>query len=410
MYHRFIQPALQAALADTPVVLIQGPRQAGKSTLAQTVVRGTKGHYLTFDDARTLASARSDPQAFVEAFDGPVILDEVQRLPEIFKAIKLAVDRKRTPGRFLLTGSANVLLLPDLSDSLAGRMEPLTLWPLSQAEIEGKEYNTVDWLLDPATVIKASTTSTREALLPRIVAGGFPEAVARQGTRREKWFEAYLTAMMDRDIRELAAIENWHVLPKLLAMFANRVGSLTNYVEMGRGLSVSNKTVQRYVMLLMKMFLLHPVSGWSTNRDTRLVKAPKIYFTDSGLLAHVLRTDGERLVDEPTSVGFLVENFVLTELLKHAGITASRAEISYYRNAAGQEVDFVLEGRGGKVVGIEVKSSTNVDTRDFRGLRSLAATAGSRFIRGVVLYTGADTLPFGENLWALPVSRLWFQP
>jgi hypothetical protein len=409
MHPRHIAPLLTDALADTPVVLINGARQSGKSTLAQTQSTGTPRQYLTLDDAVVLNAAKSDPAGFIDGLQGAVTLDEVQRVPEIFLAIKAAVDRQRQPGRFLLTGSANVLLLPGIADSLAGRMEVLSLWPLSSAEIaDSAGLNRADALFQGDWSGLMVPPCERAALIERLLAGGFPEAVSRTSARRrDAWFDSYVQAILQRDVRELANIEQLTEIPNLLALLATRSGTLLNFAELSRSAAIAQSTLKRYFALLEMLFLVVRVPSWERNAGKRLVKAPKVFLPDSGLLNYLTGSTAESLSAKPGLAGGLVETFVLAELLKHLAFSGARLSLWHYRTQTNIEVDFILENRLGQITGIEVKASATVDAKDFKGLRHLQETEAAIFQRGMVLYAGREVVPFGNNLWAVPLSVWW---
>ncbi len=409
MHPRHIAPLLTEALADTPVVLINGARQSGKSTLAQAQSTGTPRQYLTLDDAVVLNAAKSDPAGFIDGLQGAVTLDEVQRVPEIFLAIKAAVDRQRQPGRFLLTGSANVLLLPGIADSLAGRMEVLSLWPLSSAEIaDSAGLNRADALFQGDWSGLMVPPCERAALIERLLAGGFPEAVSRTSARRrDAWFDSYVQAILQRDVRELANIEQLTEIPNLLALLATRSGTLLNFAELSRSAAIAQSTLKRYFALLEMLFLVVRVPSWERNAGKRLVKAPKVFLPDSGLLNYLTGSTAESLSAKPGLAGGLVETFVLAELLKHLAFSGARLSLWHYRTQTNIEVDFILENRLGQITGIEVKASATVDAKDFKGLRHLQETEAAIFQRGMVLYAGREVVPFGNNLWAVPLSVWW---
>jgi uncharacterized protein len=408
---RHLEDTVAAGLSDSPVVLLVGARQSGKSTLIQAGQFQKGGRrFLTFDDASVLAAAKSDPAGFLAAYSEPLALDEVQRVPEIFLALKASVDRNRAPGRFLLSGSANVLFLPKVADSLAGRMEVLTLWPFSQGEIEGTREGFVDALFAralPAPKAVARSWDERKELHRRVLAGGFPEIQTRAAAdRRSAWFGSYLTTILQRDVRDLSRIEDLSVVPRLLSILASRVSGLLNAADISRSSGVAQTTLKRYLSLLETVFLLQELRAWSSNVGKRFVKMPKVFLSDTGLAAHLLNLTDERLKQEPGQFGPLLENFVCMELRKQATWSKVRTELFHWRTHTQQEVDLVLEA-GGRVAGVEVKSSSTVTAEDFKGLKVLAADAKGKFIRGVVLYTGRDVLPFGEDLLAMPVSSLW---
>jgi len=411
MYRRFIEDKLQAALADTRVVLLNGARQTGKSTLVQQAAAQRDGQYLTLDDPATAGLARSDPSALVRGAGAFMVIDEVQQAPELFPAIKRVVDADGRPGRFLLTGSANVFLLPRLAESLAGRMEILPLHPLSQGELAGNEANLVDALFDAASWQAGSQALDRldrVGVCERVIAGGFPEAVARApGERRDAWFRSYIASLLQRDVRDLANIDGLTDMPRLLGLLAARSSALVNMSEVSRVAGIAHSTLRRYLALLEATFIFQPLPAWSNNIGKRFVRSPKIHLLDSGLAAQLRGdVDAPALAQSP-NLGPLLETFVVQEVRKLLGWSRHGATPYHFRTAAGQEVDLVLEAPGQRMAGIEVKASSNVDQGDFSGLRALAEAAGDKFVGGVVLYLGEQRLPFADKLWALPIAALW---
>jgi predicted AAA+ superfamily ATPase len=409
MYRRNLAPKILAALSDTPIVLLHGARQTGKTTLVQEIAsQAHPARYLTFDEAAVLAAAKADPTGFIAGLDGPVVLDEVQRVPELFPAIKASVDRNRQPGRFLLTGSANVLLVPKVSESLAGRIEIIPLWPLSQGEIAGVTEGFVDAVFAARLPKKWVSKQDSRDLIARAMAGGYPEALARKTTaRRNAWFGSYITAILQRDVRDMANIEGLSAFPRLLSLLASRVGSLLNFSDFSRGLSLPGTTLKRYFALLEATFLVHTLPAWSTKLGQRLVKSPKLYLNDTGLLAHLLGITAARLTHDANLTGPLLENFVVAELLKQVTWSEARPRLFHFRTTTGGEVDVVLENAAGELVGIEVKAGATVGKNDFRGLEMLSEAAAKKFIRGLILYTGTELVPFAENLHAVPIGNLW---
>lgn len=411
MFNRALNPLVSEALADTPVVLLLGARQVGKSTLAKALLEGhPQGRYLSLDDPAVRRAAEVDPVGFVAQAKGLTVLDEIQLAPALFPVIKAEVDRNRRPGRFLLTGSANVLVLPRLSESLAGRMELVALEGLSQVELHGGATNFVDRLFDSAPLELEHLPLDREALVAAILAGGFPEARGRAaGRRRSQWFESYLQTLLQRDVRELSQIEGFTQLPRILELLAVRSAGLLNLSEWSRTLGIPLNTLKRYLALLEAVFLLTTLPAWNSHLGKRLVKAPKLLLQDSGLMAHLMGADQGRMQNDPDLLGGLMETFAAGELRKLLGWAGNRVKLFHYRTLAGQEVDLLLERADGCVVGVEVKASASVQAKDFRGLRSLAETLGKPFHRGIVLYTGTEVLPFGTQLWAVPISALWLE-
>jgi len=408
MYRRFVEKRLQAALADTRVVLLNGARQTGKSTLVQLLATQRGGQYLTLDDPATAGLASSDPYALVRGVGDFLVFDEVQHAPELFPAIKRVVDADGRPGRFLLTGSANVFLLPRLAESLAGRMEILPLHPLSQGELADSETNLVDALFDAAPWQAGSLTLDRVGVSERVIAGGFPEAVARaQGERRDAWFRSYIASLLQRDVRDMANIDGLTDIPRLLSLLAARSSALMNMSEVSRVAGIAHSTLRRYLALLEATFIFQPLPAWSNNIGKRFVKSPKIHLLDSGLAAHLRGDADATALAQSPNLGPLLETFVVQEVRKLLGWSRHAARSYHFRTAAGQEVDLVLEAPGQRIAGIEVKASSNVDQGDFSGLRALAEAGGDKFVGGVVLYLGEQRLPFADKLWALPISALW---
>lgn len=410
MIHRNITGPLLQALADTPVVLINGARQTGKSTLVQSAEFARGRQYLTFDDPGVSAAARRDPIGFVAGLNPLVTLDEVQHVPELFRAIKMAVDRNREPGRFLLTGSANAMLLPKVSESLAGRIEVLTLWPLSQGEIGRVTEDFVDALFADrmAWSSTAARGMKRDELLGRALSGGYPPVIERvKGARRRTWFQSYLTTILQRDVRELSNIADLTAVPRLLSVVASRAGGLLNFADLSRTLGLSQSTLKRYFALLETTFLVQLLQPWFGNLGKRVIQTPKVYLNDTGLLAHLLGLTLDHLGLETGSAGSLLENFVLMELRKQAAWNERQPQFFFWRTTSGQEVDIVLEDSAGRLAGIEVKAGATLTGNDVRGLEALANAAGKRWVRGIVLYTGTEVIPFAHNLHGVPLSLLW---
>ncbi|MFN0207098.1 MAG: ATP-binding protein [Planctomycetota bacterium] len=406
MLHRNLTERVLLALSDSPSVFVQGARQCGKSTLVTNLAQSKhEARYITFDDAGTLSAANADAQGFLSGLDGNVIIDEVQLCPSIFPAIKAAIDKNRRAGRFLLTGSANALVIPELSQALVGRVELISLRTLSQGELAGYREGFVDWLFtnDPIPKLTSGVKPIEEPL----TTGGYPESVARKTTdRRAQWFDSYISTILQRDIRDLASIDGLHSLPNLLRLCAARTAGLLNFTELARSLAVPQTTLKRYFALLEAVFLVQRVPAWSSNLGKRIVRSPKIFFFDSGLAAHLQGINIKAWNEPATRRGQLLENFVFGELEKQLGWSETRANLYHYRSHAGDEVDFILEDRKGRIVGIEVKASATPGAAD-APLKKLATEIGKRFVRGIILYTGREMIPFDRNIHALPVEALW---
>lgn len=412
MIPRHLAPRLLDALSDRPVCLLVGPRQCGKSTLALAVADADGPHparYLTFDDLPTLSAAAGDPVGFLAGVGGDVVLDEVQLVPNLFRSIKAAVDRDRAPGRYLLTGSAQVLLLPRMSETLVGRMEVLTLWPLAQREIEERPGSFVDLLFDadPLATTNGRSLTVAEAA-DRIVRGGFPEVpTLRDADRRAAWFSSYVSTLLQRDVREIANVSGLVTMPALLALLAARSAALLNLSELSRSAGIKLSTLNRYMALLEMVYLVWRLPPWNANLGKRLVKTPKLHFVDTGVAAHLLGLDATGLAASPQAFGALLESFVANELLRDLGWSKTRAALFHFRTADRHEVDIALEDGAGRVVGIEVRASSTPSQADFAGLRALQRLTGERFVCGVLLHLGEARLPFGPRLYALPLSTLW---
>jgi uncharacterized protein len=399
-------PTVTTALCDTRVVLITGPRQAGKSTMARLSLSPKMNpKEVTLDEARMLAAARDDPAGFVQ-HEGTLFIDEIQRAPELLLAIKAVVDRSNRPGQFLLTGSANVLNMPRVADALPGRMEIVTLWPFSQGEIEGQVDGFVDRLF--ANSNHAMQTTLRKAdYLGRAVCGGFPEIVMRSEGRRRPWFESYIQTLIQHDIQDLASVEQSTELSALLRLIAARSGQLLNLEELARDARLSPTTARRYMRLLESAYVIKTVPGWATSKTTRSIRAPKIFIADSGLLCHLLNVTVDGLASPGGEAGHVLESFVVMEITRQLGWSQTRANLHHFRTKDGTEVDVVLETPDGRIAGVEVKAGATVRSNDFRGLRLLSSKVGSRFAGGVVLYAGTDTLSFGNGLKCVPLGALW---
>lgn len=405
VYERHVAQSVDDALSDTRVVLIAGPRQSGKTTLAQAI-GADRMQFLTLDDATARAAAQTDPVGFVRGLDHAVI-DEVQRAPDLLLAIKATVDADRRPGRFLLTGSANLMTLPKVADSLAGRMEVVRLLPLSQAEIRGARSTFLAnaFAGEPPTV---GETVLGDDLVEAVLAGGYPEALTRaRWSRRQDWYEDYVDAIVRRDVRDVAQIEQLVVMPRLLSVLAEHSGQLVNASGIGSAVGLTHHTARRYLGVFESLFLLQTIPPWFTNRLKRLTKSPKLHFLDAGLLAALRGVTPDVVRRDRTAFGAILETFVVGEVQKIAAWSAPRARVSHFRDRAGTEVDLVLENRRGEVVGIEVKASATVKADDFAGLRKLAEACGERFVQGLVLHDHDQVVPFGERMFAAPLSSLW---
>ena len=361
--------------------------------------------FINLDDKASLEAALADPTGQLRDLDRAAI-DEVQRAPNLLLAIKASVDLNPHPGRFILTGSANLMTLPRVADSLAGRMKVVRLMPLAQAELHGKQPSFLEQVFagKPPRSVPATVGGS---LMEMVLAGGYPEAVALPRKHQKDWHLDYVDALIQRDIRHIAQIDQLNMMPKLLRVLAEYSGQLANYSRLGSMLGMNHVTIRKYVGILESLFLLHTLKPWHTNTLKRLVKTPKIHFLDSGLLASLKQISPEHLRRDKSPFGPVLETFVLGELLKLASWDADRYEFSHFRDKNKNEVDIVIENSRGQVVGIEVKAAASASGKDFAGLRRLAAGCGDRFVMGLVLYDHEYTLSFGDRMYVAPISTLW---
>ena len=406
-FPRLLAASLKAALRDTPVTCLLGPRQSGKTTLARTLE--PRYDYVTFDDEATLTFARSDPTGFVAALPQRAILDEIQRVPELMRTLKLAVDRDRRPGRFVLTGSANLLLLPGLGASLAGRMEVLQLHPLTAAEQARAPGQFLAALLGGRLKPAIATTAPQAplALAERIVAGGFPEAMARSAPRARAWHREYLRSLLERDVRDVARIRDPATLARLLEMLALRTGELLNLSSLGNDLDLRRETVDHYLAVCERLYLVRRLAPWHRNQASRLIKSPKVHLLDSGLAATLTGLTAANWSTQRERFGHLLESFVVQQLMAQAGWTDPDLRFWHYRDKDQVEVDLVIT-RGRQTWGVEVKAAVTAKPSDGQGLRRLAEQCGADYQGGVMLYAGDSAFPLdsGRNL-AMPLARLW---
>ena len=414
-YDREIERRIRDGLSVMPAVFLNGPRQAGKSTLAEHLAKTyLDADYVTFDDVTTFAIASNDPEGFLRRFAKPVIIDEAQMVPDIFRVLKLLIDesrqkgRRHANGRFLLTGSANILALPGLADALVGRMAILSLYPLSAGESLGQGNPVINGLFDQdITFIKGIDPRKKISLDDAIHNATFPEIAGVSRANSTVWFDSYLTALLQRDVKQLAEIEKIPALPNIVKILAARAGGLLNDADCARDAKLNAVTYRRYRILLQQLFLISLVPPWYRNISKRLVKSPKLFFIDTALLCHQLGVDAGSLKQQnPGLFGHVLENFVASELTKQLAMLSDGA-LYHFRSHDNKEVDFVIERRNGKLLGIEVKSRESVTVEDFAGLRVLKEHAKKDFVRGIVVYLGRDIVPFGDDMVAMPLENLW---
>jgi hypothetical protein len=398
---------LKAALADTPVVCLLGPRQSGKSTLARRAFPGRP--YYTFDDTTLRERAAADPAGFVAGLPDTVTLDEIQRVPTLLPAIKMAVDEDRRPGRFLLTGSANLLLLPSVSESLAGRVELVRLYPLTEAEKERAPGRLLATLL--AGTLKGRIrpgTLAPSALIERVLRGGYPEAVRRAHLARvRQWHRDYLAAIIERDAREVANLRNLGHLDRLLTLLTLQTAQLLNIETLAKHLGIRRETVQNNFAALERLFLIRTLPAWHTSDARRLVKAPKVHVVDSGLASTLVGLSADDWLTNLDRFGHVLESFVVQQLIAQSGWTDADLRFWHYRDRDQVEVDLVIT-RGRETWGVEVKAGATVTAADGRGLRRLAEQCGPSYRGGMILYGGASTFSTTDRrVFAVPLGDLW---
>lgn len=406
MYPRFVENKVREKLSVARVVFISGPRQSGKTTLAQKFTSDNMP-YFSLDDDTTREAALGDPVGFVRNLDQAVI-DEVHRVPELILAIKLSVDADSRSGRFLLTGSADFLKSPKIADSLAGRISIIRLLPLSQSELKNSHSSFLSDVFTQKMPVSTNNLMIDQELIKAVLAGGYPEALTLPiGRHRQDWYLDYVDAIIRRDFYDIARIDQIDAMPRLIRILAEYSGQLANYSRIGNKADMNHVTTRKYAGVFEHVYLVHSLLPWFTNRLKRIAKSPKLHFLDSGLLASLMGVSQEYINHDRTLFGPILESFVLGELLKLASWSEERYFFWHFRQNDKQEVDVVIEDLRGYIVGVEVKASASVYQKDFAGLRSLAHACGDKFALGVVLYNHDQTVPFGERLVAAPVSTLW---
>ena len=404
---RAIEGTVEEAMGSARVVALLGPRQAGKSTLAlHLATERLSADYVTLDDDSMLARAEADPAGFIADRGTPLVIDEIQRAPDLLLAIKSRVDRDDRRGQFLITGSANLSRLSTVPDALPGRVDYLSLWPFTQGEIAGRPENFLASMLAGEVPTVTGAPVGRGQYVERLLAGGFPEARRRTGASRLRFFEGYVRSIVDRDVVDTANPHDPGSVGAVLRLVAARSGSLARYEGIARDAGIAGKTAKSHIEILERLFLVRVRRPWHVNLGKREVKAPKLYVADTGLLAALIGADAERVQADGGLAGAFFETFVATELERQAAWSPEPLTFWHYRQDE-REVDIIVERRSGEIVGVEVKASASVRPRDFAGLVHLRDRLGPRLKAGIVLYTGEQTIPFGPNLWAVPLEALW---
>jgi len=411
---RHLASVVAGRLQEEPVVVLNGARTAGKSTLLRECAAEHGTPVLDLDDPATLSAVAADPSTFVSSAREPVCVDEFQRVLPLLDAIKAELNRELRPGRFLLTGSTRYTSLPITSQSLTGRAHVVTMWPLSQGELRGRRETFLAILVrDPASLLAAvSSTTTRSQYESALLAGGYPIALRRASeAARARWFRDYVGMVVERDVLEIRAIRQREVMPEIMRHLAAQTGQVVNASRIGEAVGLQRSVVGDYVELLQSVFLVHQLEAFGRTLSTRVRHHPKVHLVDSGLAAHLLGVSSERLARRDpvalTEFGHVVETFAVNEILKQAGWCDELLRFSHYRTRDGQEVDLVVETADGRIAGVEVKSAAAVDAADFRGLKQLRDRLGGAFVGGVALHLGQHAYRYDDRLFALPLDRLW---
>jgi uncharacterized protein len=406
---RQVRPNLVDALADSRIACLLGPRQAGKSTLVRAVTADEHpARYVTLDDPATLALAREDPTGFVAGSERMAI-DEVQRVPELLLALKVVVDNDQARGRFLITGSADIITHPRVADALPGRVEYLTLWPFSQAELAERPSAFLATVFDGDAPRVENAPVGRKAYADRVVRGGFPGVVEADAAGRTRFFAGYADSILGREVDELGSVRDSEAAGRVLRLAAARSAALANMTAIARELGIDHKTVGRHVRSLEQLFLVMRLPAWHANLGHRVVRSPKLHIADTGMLCSLIGVDDERLTVDGTLAGGIFETFAVAEIARQAscGDFVHDLRLHHYRDQAGHEVDLVLERYNGDIVAIEVKATASAQPRDAAGLRLLRDKLGDRFKQGILLYLGAGSIPIGDRISAVPLAALW---
>lgn len=408
---RHAKPRVLEALGDTRIVVIQGARQVGKTTLIQEIVDERAGRLVSLDDPLNSRAAREDPIGFLElASDHILAIDEVQRVPELILALKYIVDRDTRPGRFLLTGSANLLKLPAAEDSLAGRTESIELHGFSQGELTGYVEHFVDRLMAGERFAEHTSSLLRQDYLERAIAGGYPEALSRQpGRRRDQWLDNYVNSIVRREADEVSNLQRVAELPLILRVLAARNSGELNIADVARDTQIPARTLTPYLELLQTLYLTQNIPAWATNLAKRVVAKPKVSLLDTGLAARLINVSaqGSSPGANPDAAGALLEGFVAGEIRRQLTWSEETVRLGHFRDQYVGEVDLVLETPDGRVAGIEVKSTATPSAKDTKGLAYLRDKLGPRFVAGLVLHTGRNAVPFGDRIAAVPMDVLW---
>ncbi len=407
-FPRLVESMIRDALADTPVVCVLGARQCGKTALVKHMFPDRP--YVDLDTYSEFLMASEDPGSYIERLPDSVTIDEVQKVPNLIGPIKVSVDQNRRPGRFILTGSVNLLLIPGLTQTLAGRMEIIDLYPLTESEksrsVGNFLYDLFDDRLKPDFKTNRTVISNLE-FEERIISGGYVEPLNRDILRARQWRRSYLRDIAEREVPETFKIRNPELLSRIMELLAWRTGSLLRISELVKAFAVHRLTLERYLAYLERVYLVRRIPAWHSNKTKRLTKSPKIHFIDCGLAATLADFPMDNQEKNRVYLGHLCESFVVQQIIAHAGWTNPDLRFWHYRDKDQVEVDLVMTLRE-KVWGFEIKSKTSVNSRDAKGLIKLANACGNDFQKGILFYRGSDIISLAKGLvLAVPVSELW---
>ena len=412
MINRKITNNIVEGLNNFRVVLLNGPRQSGKTTLVKKIADDVGMEYVTLDDPEKLELAINDPKNFLEFYGAsPIAIDEIQFAPQLIPYIKIKVDKDTHKGHFLLTGSADFMKMHQVTESLAGRMVRYNLYPLANAEIRNKELNIIDQLFDNE-INRAQNTMSFEKVLDAVIQGGYPEIYFMQPKQRSQWFDSYTDSRIQKDILEYRTISasKLREIKTLLKLLATYNSDMLNFNNLAKRLQMSNKTIQTYVELLESMYIVKTIPSYHVNESLKVIKSPKLHFVDTGLASHLLNLDKENLLLKKDGVyGGMIENFVFSELLKQSTYSDNNVMIHHYRDLRKKEVDFVLENRNGKIIGIEVKAKASIKARELKPMLELSKESKNNFQAGFIFYGGDEIRPISvekQLFYCLPLGLL----
>lgn len=412
MYTRLVTKQIAEILPHFSSVLIRGCRYAGKTTIAQHLLsEELVNEYITLDDLKIQEILHNDAYGYLSSLPPLTVIDEVQKVPEIFIILKQIIDERRNTGnhscQFILTGSANIFLLPKLSESLAGRMAIFNIRPLSQSEVIGTEANFLDKIFEKELDISALKAENLESIVNKIHVGGYAYALSKpQPKIRNIFFKNYLESLLERDIRDISNIEGLTKIPTILQILASNIGNVNNYANLARLTNIKEPTLKNYINILRAIYVVEDLKPYFTNKIKRLVKSPKFYLNDTGLLCHINGYTPSYLLENKAILGGVLENFVYNELCKLADTSETDYKIHYLRTSSGVEIDFIIEHPNGKLCLIEVKSASSINRATLSNFRLMKESLQEQLHRNIILYTGSPQ-NISLDSHALPINSFW---